>query len=67
MRWAVHVARMKTTRNGYSILVGIPEKKRSLGKPRNIWKGTKIIYEEIGLENVHLINMTENVVNCGLL
>jgi hypothetical protein len=33
MRWAGHVPRMGK-RNGYRILVGKPEGKRSLGRPR---------------------------------
>jgi hypothetical protein len=37
MRWEEHVARMGETRNGYSILVGKPEKKRPLGRPRRRW------------------------------
>jgi hypothetical protein len=36
MRWAEHVARMGETRNAYKILVGKPEGKRPLGKPRHI-------------------------------
>jgi hypothetical protein len=34
MRWAEHVARMGETRNAYRILVGKPEGKRPLGRPR---------------------------------
>jgi hypothetical protein len=30
MRWAVHMARMGTTRNAYRILVGMSERKRPL-------------------------------------
>jgi hypothetical protein len=33
-RWAEHVARMETNRNAYRILVGKPEGKRPLGRPR---------------------------------
>jgi hypothetical protein len=36
MRWAEHVALMET-RNAYRILVGKPEGKRSLGRPRRRW------------------------------
>jgi hypothetical protein len=38
MRWAGHVARMWEKRNAYSILVGKPERKRSLGRPRCTWE-----------------------------
>jgi hypothetical protein len=37
MRWAGHVARMGKTRNAYRILVGKPEGKRPLGRPRCRW------------------------------
>jgi hypothetical protein len=37
MRWAGHVARMGETRNAYRILVGKPEGKRLLGRPRRRW------------------------------
>jgi hypothetical protein len=37
MRWAGHVARMGETRNAYRILVGKPEGKRRLGRPRRRW------------------------------
>jgi hypothetical protein len=32
-----HVARMGETRNAYSLLVGKPEGKRPLGRPRRRW------------------------------
>jgi hypothetical protein len=34
MRWAGHAARMGEKKNGYSLLVGNPEGKRPLGRPR---------------------------------
>jgi hypothetical protein len=34
MRWAGHVARMGEKRNVYRLLVGKPEGKRPLGRPR---------------------------------
>jgi hypothetical protein len=34
MRWAGHVARMGEKRNAYRLLVGKPEGKRPLGRPR---------------------------------
>jgi hypothetical protein len=37
MRWAGHVARMGGKRNAYRILVGNPEGKRALGRPRRRW------------------------------
>jgi hypothetical protein len=37
MRWAGHVARMGEKRNAYRILVGNPEGKRPLRRPRRKW------------------------------
>jgi hypothetical protein len=37
MRWAGHVARMGEKRNAYRLLVGKPEGKRPLGRPRRMW------------------------------
>jgi hypothetical protein len=37
MRWARHVAGMGAKRNAYRILVGKPEGKRPLGRPRRRW------------------------------
>jgi hypothetical protein len=37
MRWAGHVARMGEGRNEYRVLVGKPEGKRPLGRPRRRW------------------------------
>jgi hypothetical protein len=36
-RWAGHVARMGEKRTAYRILVGTPEGKRPLGRPRRRW------------------------------
>jgi hypothetical protein len=37
MRWAVHVARIGEKRNAYRLLVGKPEGKRPLRRPRRRW------------------------------
>jgi hypothetical protein len=37
MRWAGHVARMGEKRNTYALLVGKPEGKRTLRRPRLRW------------------------------
>ena len=37
MRWAGHVARMDEERGVYRVLVGKPEGKRPLGRPRHTW------------------------------
>jgi len=38
MRWAGHVARMGEGRGVYRVLVGKPEGKRPLGRPRRRWE-----------------------------
>jgi hypothetical protein len=37
MRWVEHVARMGEERNAYMLLVGKPEGRRPLGRPRHRW------------------------------
>jgi hypothetical protein len=37
MRWAGHVARMREGRSVYRVLVGKPEGRRSMGRPRRRW------------------------------
>jgi hypothetical protein len=49
MRWAGHVTRMGEKRNAYRILVGKPEGKRPLGRPRRRWvDNIKIDLRELG-------------------
>jgi hypothetical protein len=48
MRWAGHVARMEEGRKVYRVLVGKPEGKRSLERPRRRWEdGIKMDLKEI--------------------
>jgi hypothetical protein len=50
MRWAGHVARMGEERKMYKVLVGKPEGKRPLGRPRRRWEdGIRMDLREIGL------------------
>jgi hypothetical protein len=49
MRWAGHVARMGEERNVYRVLVGKPEGKRPLERPRCRWEDEiKMDLREIG-------------------
>jgi hypothetical protein len=49
MRGAGHVARMGEGRNVYRVLVGKPEGKRALERPRRRWEdGIKMDFREIG-------------------
>jgi hypothetical protein len=47
-RWAEHVAHVGEGRNVYRVLVGKPEGKRPLGRPRCRWDGIKMDLTEIG-------------------
>jgi hypothetical protein len=40
MRWAVNVARTGEMINAFKILVGKPERKRPVGRPRRQWEGS---------------------------
>jgi hypothetical protein len=58
MRWAGYVARMGETRNAYRILVGKPEGKRPLGRPRRRWvDNIKIHLREIGWDGMQWIDL----------
>jgi hypothetical protein len=49
MRWAGHVVRMGEDRNMYLVLVGKPDGKRPLERPRRRWEdGIKMYLREIG-------------------
>jgi hypothetical protein len=49
MRWAGHVARMGEKRGAYRILVGRPEGRRPLGRPRRRWESNiKMNLQEVG-------------------
>ena len=49
MRWARHVARMGEGRGVNRVLVGKPEEKRPLGRPRRRWEdNTKVDIQEVG-------------------
>jgi hypothetical protein len=49
IRWAAHVARMGEERNVYRVLMGKPEGKKPLGRPRHRWgHGIRMDLKEIG-------------------
>jgi hypothetical protein len=49
IRWAGHVARMGKDRGAYRVLVGKPEGKSPLGRPRRRWEDNiKIDLQEVG-------------------
>jgi hypothetical protein len=61
MRWAGHVAQMGEKRNVYRLLVGKPEGKRPLGRPRRRWiDDIKMDLSEIGLSVVDWIGLAQD-------
>jgi hypothetical protein len=61
MRWAGNVARMGETRNAYRILVGKPEDKRPLGRPRcRLVYNIKIDFREIRWDGVDWIELAQD-------
>jgi hypothetical protein len=61
MRWAGHVARMGETRNACRILLGKPEGKRPLGRPRRRWvDNIKMDLGEIGWDGRGLIELAQD-------
>jgi hypothetical protein len=61
MRWAGHVARTGEGRNVYRVLVGKPEGKRPLGRPRRRWEdGIKMDLREIGCGGVEWIQLAQD-------
>jgi hypothetical protein len=48
MRWAGHEARMGEDRGVHRVLVGKPEGKRPLGRPRHRWENIKMDLQGIG-------------------
>jgi len=48
MRWEGHVARMGEDRGVHRVLVGKPEGKRPLGRPKCRWEDIKMDLQEVG-------------------
>jgi hypothetical protein len=60
IKWIRHVARMGAKSNSSRILVGKPEKKRPLGRPRLILvDNIKIDLREIGLGGLDWIDLVQ--------
>jgi hypothetical protein len=61
MRWAGHVARMGEGKGVYRILVGRPEGKRPLGRPRRRWGGNiKLNLREIWIDGANWIRLDQD-------
>jgi hypothetical protein len=60
LKWTEPVARMGEKRNVYRILVGKPEGKRPLGRPRRRWvDNNKIDLREIEWDGMDWINLAQ--------
>jgi len=61
MRWAGHVARMGEKRGVYRVLVGKPDGKRPLGRPRRRWDdNVKMDLQEVGCEVMDWIELAQD-------
>jgi transcription termination factor 2 len=61
MRWAGHVARMEEGRGVYRVLVGRPESKRPLGRPRRRWvDNIKMDLGQIGIDGANWIRLAQD-------
>jgi hypothetical protein len=57
----VHVAQMREKRNAYSFLVGEPEGRRPLGRPRRRWvDNIRMDLVEVGWGDVDWIGLAQN-------
>jgi hypothetical protein len=65
IRWAGHVARTGEGRGLYRFLVGRPEGKRPLGRPRRRWKDNiKKYLRETGIDAANWIQLARDRVEC---
>jgi len=61
MRWAGHVARIGEGRGVYRVLVGKPEGKRPLGRPRSRWEDNiKMDLLEVGCGVMDWIKLAQD-------
>jgi len=61
MRWAGYVARMGERRGAYRVLVGKPEGKRPLGRPKHRWEDNiKMGLPRVGSEGMDWIELAQD-------
>ena len=61
MRWAGHVERMGEEKGAYRVLVGKPEGKRPLGRPRRRWvDNIRMDLQEVGCGYVDWIGLAQD-------
>ena len=61
VRWAGHVARVGERIGVYRVLVGKPEGKRPLGRPRRKWEDNiKMVLQEVGFAGTDCIDLAQD-------
>jgi hypothetical protein len=61
MKWVGHVAHMWEGRGVYRALIGRPEGKRPLGRPRHRWgDNIKLDLRETGIDGVNWIQLAQD-------
>jgi len=60
MRWPGHVARMGEERGLYRVLVGKPEGRRPLGRPRPRWVDIRTDLQEVGCGYMDWIGLAQD-------
>jgi len=61
MRWAGHVACMGDRRGAYRVLMGRPEGKRPLGRPRIRWEDNiKMDFQKVGWGGMDWIDVAQD-------
>jgi hypothetical protein len=61
MRWSGHVARVGEGRGVHRALVGKPEGKRPLGRPRRIWEDNiRMVLQEVGCGVIDWIELAQD-------
>jgi hypothetical protein len=60
-RWAGHIDQMGEKRNTYRLLVGTPERRRPLGRPRHRWlDNIRMDLVEVGWGDMDWIGLTQD-------
>jgi len=61
MRWAGHVVRMDGEREAYRVLLGTPEGRRPLGRPRRRWvDNIRMDLQEVGCGYIDWIGLAQD-------
>jgi len=60
MRWAGHVARMDEERGVYRVLLGKPEGRRPLGRPKRRWMDIRMDLQEVGCGYTDWIGLAQD-------